>query len=84
MKFPVKLDVFEFCTPDLQQRLTPVRVKFKEMEDIATAEADRKKTAVLGGEGEGDVTKGPDASTMMETDESKIEYEPVSFPDGKI
>jgi ubiquitin carboxyl-terminal hydrolase 14 len=81
VKFPVKLDVFELCTPELQQQLTPFRQKFKEMEDKVTAEADRKKTAILGGEGEGNAAKGQAEPIPMEIDESKVEYEPVSFPD---
>jgi len=33
IKFPLSLDVFDLCTPDLQQRLTPTRDKFKAEED---------------------------------------------------
>ncbi|VVC93278.1 unnamed protein product [Leptidea sinapis] len=29
VKFPLDLDVYELCTPDLQERLTPMRNKFK-------------------------------------------------------
>ncbi|XP_076054607.1 ubiquitin specific protease 14 [Oratosquilla oratoria] len=33
VKFPLVLDVFDLCTPDLQKKLTPIRGKFKDMED---------------------------------------------------
>ncbi|XP_004927226.1 ubiquitin carboxyl-terminal hydrolase 14 [Bombyx mandarina] len=33
VKFPLDLDVYELCTPELQERLTPMRNKFKELED---------------------------------------------------
>uniref|UniRef100_A0A1B0A536 Ubiquitin carboxyl-terminal hydrolase n=1 Tax=Glossina pallidipes TaxID=7398 RepID=A0A1B0A536_GLOPL len=33
IKFPIDFDAFELCTPDLQNKLSPMRAKFKEMED---------------------------------------------------
>ncbi|XP_075981062.1 ubiquitin specific protease 14 [Anticarsia gemmatalis] len=33
VKFPLELDVYELCSPELQERLTPMRNKFKELED---------------------------------------------------
>ncbi|XP_068620254.1 ubiquitin carboxyl-terminal hydrolase 14 [Battus philenor] len=33
VKFPLDLDVFELCSPELQERLAPMRAKFKELED---------------------------------------------------
>jgi len=33
IKFPMSLDVFDLCTPELQQRLTPARDRFKAEED---------------------------------------------------
>ena len=33
IKFPMSLDVFDLCTPELQQRLTPTRDRFKAEED---------------------------------------------------
>jgi len=33
IKFPISLDVFELCSADLQQKLLPMRSKFKEQED---------------------------------------------------
>ena len=39
IKFPVSLDVFELCTPELQEQLLPARAKFKEAEDRAVEAA---------------------------------------------
>lgn len=33
IKFPLQLDVFELCSDELQQKLIPMRSKFKELED---------------------------------------------------
>uniref|UniRef100_A0A670I9X4 Ubiquitin carboxyl-terminal hydrolase 14 n=1 Tax=Podarcis muralis TaxID=64176 RepID=A0A670I9X4_PODMU len=33
VKFPLMLDVFELCTSELQEKMTPYRSKFKELED---------------------------------------------------
>ena len=41
MKFPLSLDVFELCSEDLQQKLIPVRDKFKEQEDKIAEEASK-------------------------------------------
>ncbi|CAH0401193.1 unnamed protein product [Chilo suppressalis] len=38
VKFPLDLDVFELCSPELQERLAPMRAKFKEIDD-ATVES---------------------------------------------
>ncbi|GBP35589.1 Ubiquitin carboxyl-terminal hydrolase 14 [Eumeta japonica] len=37
VKFPLELDVYELCSPELQERLMPMRNKFKELEDAAIA-----------------------------------------------
>lgn len=29
IKFPIEFDAFELCTPELQEKLVPVRSKFK-------------------------------------------------------
>jgi len=29
IKFPIEFDAFELCTPELQEKLEPVRSKFK-------------------------------------------------------
>ncbi|XP_026320415.1 ubiquitin carboxyl-terminal hydrolase 14 isoform X2 [Hyposmocoma kahamanoa] len=33
VKFPLDLDLYELCSPELQERLAPMRSKFKELED---------------------------------------------------
>lgn len=33
VKFPLDFDAFELCTSELQQKLIPMREKFKEVED---------------------------------------------------
>lgn len=33
VKFPLMLDVYELCTAELQEKMLPLRSKFKEMED---------------------------------------------------
>lgn len=35
IKFPIEFDAFDLCTKDLQQKLVPMRTKFKEIEDAA-------------------------------------------------
>ncbi|CAG9795855.1 unnamed protein product [Diatraea saccharalis] len=35
VKFPLDLDVYELCSPELQERLAPMRAKFKELDDAA-------------------------------------------------
>ncbi|KAG5676155.1 hypothetical protein PVAND_006004 [Polypedilum vanderplanki] len=38
IKFPLEFDAFDLCTPELQQKLIPMREKFKELEDKAAEE----------------------------------------------
>lgn len=33
VKFPLMLDVYELCTTELQEKMLPIRSKFKEVED---------------------------------------------------
>ena len=33
VKYTMKLDMYEFCTTDLQHKLNPMRTKFKELEE---------------------------------------------------
>uniref|UniRef100_A0A6M2DS33 Ubiquitin carboxyl-terminal hydrolase n=1 Tax=Xenopsylla cheopis TaxID=163159 RepID=A0A6M2DS33_XENCH len=45
VKFPIDFDAFELCTPQLQEKLTPMRLKFKAIEDMkVTAEATQEST----------------------------------------
>ncbi|XP_075215647.1 ubiquitin specific protease 14 [Lycorma delicatula] len=39
VKFPMDYDAFELCTKELQQKLTPMRERFKELEDKEVEEA---------------------------------------------
>ena len=46
IKFPLSLDIFDLCTPELQQRLVPVRDKFKEEEDKRVEAAQAVKSDI--------------------------------------
>jgi ubiquitin carboxyl-terminal hydrolase 14 len=68
VKFPMMLDVFDICDPELQEKIKPMRDKFKEREDKeAEAKAAMKK----------------EESHKMDTDEKdkEVTYEPFSFED---
>ncbi|XP_059090068.1 ubiquitin carboxyl-terminal hydrolase 14-like [Tigriopus californicus] len=43
IKFPLLLDTFELCSEELQQKLVPMRKKFKDYEDKIVLEGDKKK-----------------------------------------
>lgn len=43
IKFQVEFDAFDLCTKDLQEKLLPMRNKFKEVEDAAVAAKDEIK-----------------------------------------
>merc|ERR1719262_1278534 len=43
IKFPMMLDTFDFCTPELQNKLLPMRDKFKEYEDAIVETAQKGK-----------------------------------------
>ncbi|XP_038056939.1 ubiquitin carboxyl-terminal hydrolase 14-like isoform X2 [Patiria miniata] len=45
VKYPMVLDVFDLCTKELQEKLVPIRLKFKEMEDRKLEEAQKAKQA---------------------------------------
>ncbi|XP_023349063.1 ubiquitin carboxyl-terminal hydrolase 14 isoform X1 [Eurytemora carolleeae] len=49
VKFPVMLDMFDMCNKNLQDRLVPMRTKFKEYEDwlVEHGSKDKGKTAAL-------------------------------------
>lgn len=52
IKFTLDFDAFELCTPELQKKLTPIREKFKEVEDAnlekSVKEKDNKETKASG------------------------------------
>lgn len=43
IKFPIDFDAFDLCGKDLQDKLTPMRSRFKALEDAAVVEADKIK-----------------------------------------
>jgi len=43
IKFPLSLDVFDLCSPELQQKLVPMRSKFKDWEDKKVDEVKEAK-----------------------------------------
>lgn len=50
IKFPMMLDTFDFCTPELQNKLLPMRTKFKDYEEsiVMTAQSGKEgKEAAL-------------------------------------
>lgn len=44
IKFPIEFDSFDLCAPELQEKLLPMRNKFKELEDAAVLEKDKIKS----------------------------------------
>ena len=44
IKFTLSLDVYELCTPQLQEKLNPMRHKFKEVEDKKLEEQQKLKS----------------------------------------
>uniref|UniRef100_T1IX76 Ubiquitin carboxyl-terminal hydrolase n=1 Tax=Strigamia maritima TaxID=126957 RepID=T1IX76_STRMM len=44
VKFPLSLDVFDLCSAELQQKLVPMRTKFKVIEDRKVEEAQKGQT----------------------------------------
>uniref|UniRef100_A0A7N8XC40 Ubiquitin carboxyl-terminal hydrolase n=1 Tax=Mastacembelus armatus TaxID=205130 RepID=A0A7N8XC40_9TELE len=43
VKFPLMLDVYELCTSELQEKMLPIRSKFKEVEDKKLEKQQQKK-----------------------------------------
>lgn len=77
VKFPLVLDLFELCTPELQKKLIPIRGDFKLQED---EEAQRKKAEkIKNSEAGGNLV---DKSAVEKTSDSKDEeLVPYSFED---
>lgn len=46
VKFPLMLDVYELCTTELQEKMLPIRSKFKEVEDKKLEKQQQKVTAL--------------------------------------
>ncbi|CAI8048932.1 Ubiquitin carboxyl-terminal hydrolase 14 [Geodia barretti] len=71
----MKLDMYEFCTTELQQKLSPMRTKFKEQEEKKMAQK-----AKLIAEGKLLGPKLAGAAAIAKKDEN-VEYEPFQFED---
>lgn len=68
IKFPIDFDAFELCTPALQERLVPMRTRFKEFDDAELVRQAKLKEKHRG-----------DAVEKVETRE-----QPFSFDDGEL
>jgi ubiquitin carboxyl-terminal hydrolase 14 len=66
VKFPIDFDAFDLCTPELQEKLAPVRAKFKELEDAQVEAASKEKNK----------SKGDGKANEVEK-----KYAPYSFED---
>lgn len=69
VKFPMDFDAFELCSAELQEKLAPMRSKFKEYEDKLVEEAAKGK----------DVVKDNNKGDGKEKEQRK--YAPFSFED---
>ncbi|XP_012938302.1 ubiquitin carboxyl-terminal hydrolase 14 [Aplysia californica] len=65
IKFPMSLDVFDLCSDSLQQKLIPMREKFKEVEDKKLEQAQ--------------ATKGK--APVEKDDKKEVKTAPYNFPD---
>eukprot|EP00088_Acartia_fossae_P014856 TRINITY_DN1800_c0_g1_i6.p1 TRINITY_DN1800_c0_g1~~TRINITY_DN1800_c0_g1_i6.p1 ORF type:complete len:510 (-),score=166.84 TRINITY_DN1800_c0_g1_i6:327-1856(-) len=72
IKFPVMLDMFDMCSPQLQEKLKPMRTKFKDYEDWLVETAGKAK-------GKGEATRKEKQSQDLPLEEC----EDWSFPDDK-
>ncbi|XP_045481227.1 ubiquitin carboxyl-terminal hydrolase 14 [Harmonia axyridis] len=66
VKFPLDFDAFDLCTPELQEKLSPMRAKFKEFEDRQIVLASESKDK---GKNKGD----------SKSSEALKKYEPYHF-----
>jgi len=66
VKFPMQFDAYDLCTKELQDKLIPMRDKFKEFED---AEAQKKLSL-------------KDKKAAAKSDKKKVDGLPFSFADG--
>lgn len=71
VKFPMEFDAFELCSPELQEKLAPMRAKFKEYEDKLVEEAAKGK----------DTKANKDKNKGDGKDKIKPKYAPFSFED---
>ncbi|XP_014667665.1 PREDICTED: ubiquitin carboxyl-terminal hydrolase 14-like [Priapulus caudatus] len=71
VKFTMMLDVFDLCTPELQQKLIPLRTRFKEQEDKQLELTAIKK----------DKSEVKEETMEVDKVEKKTRSEPYSFED---
>lgn len=69
IKFPMEFDAFELCTSELQEKLTPMRLRFKELEDAQIEETLKHKKQ---------------EKPKEEAKKCKTKAEPYWFPDGNV
>lgn len=70
VKFPLMLDTYDLCTPDLQTKLVPMRTRFKDYEDLVVEQASKSKGL------------GKEAALKKDREEQEAkETEPYSFED---
>lgn len=48
VKFPLMLDVYELCTTELQEKMLPIRSKFKDVEDKKLEKQQQKVKSIYG------------------------------------
>lgn len=91
VKFPLMLDVYELCTNELQEKMLPIRSKFKDVEDKKLEKQQQKvnrwtKVSLQHCCGRQSFNvflflyqtlKKPDAA-------KEVKYEPFSFSEGKL
>lgn len=65
IKFPIDFDAYDLCTPQLQEKLTPMRARFKAVEDAHLDE----------------MTKKDATTPLKSGEKRKTRKEPFSFPD---
>lgn len=59
VKFPLEFDVFELCNSELQNKLVPMREKFKEYEDTLIEESCNAKIKDQGDSAKKEMRKEP-------------------------
>ncbi|CAH0550579.1 unnamed protein product [Brassicogethes aeneus] len=48
VKFPMDFDAFDLCSEELQEKLTPMRSKYKDLEDALVEHSDKDKSKKIG------------------------------------
>ncbi|XP_071443402.1 ubiquitin carboxyl-terminal hydrolase 14 isoform X1 [Hetaerina americana] len=66
VKFPLLFDAFELCSSELQQKLTPMRAKFKELEDKRVEDSQKADGPQKGTKGHGEKSEKPPVPTRKE------------------